>query len=156
MDIVDKKTRSLMMGLIRSKDTKPELRVRRLAHALGYRFRLHCKHLPGTPDIVFPGRKAVILVHGCFWHRHQGCPSCTTPSSNVAFWSDKFIRNVQRDRLACSKLRACGWRVLVVWECETEDLDALGMRLADHLGPVSRSTSRTHCRESERIGSLVT
>lgn len=133
MDIVDKKTRSRMMGLIRGKDTKPELRVRRLAHALGYRFRLHCKKLPGTPDLVFPGRKAVILVHGCFWHRHPGCSSCTNPGSNVEFWADKFVRNIERDQLVCRELRAKGWRVLVVWECETGNISLLGKRLTDHL-----------------------
>ena len=135
MDIVDQKTRSRMMGAIRAKDTKPELVVRRLAHGLGFRFRLHRRDLPGTPDLVFPKHRAAVLVHGCFWHRHEGCPACTTPSSNAEFWQSKFLRNVARDQHVRQELQAAGWRILVVWECQTRDLQALRALLSDHLGP---------------------
>ena len=97
LDIVDRETRSRMMSGIRGKNTRPEMAVRQLAHALGYRFRLHRRDLPGTPDLVFPGRRAVILVHGCFWHRHAGCPRCTSPGTNTDFWREKFRRNLERD-----------------------------------------------------------
>ena len=121
------------MGTIRARDTKPEMVVRRMAHSLGYRFRLHRRDLPGTPDMVFPGRGAVILVHGCFWHRHAGCPRCTSPGTNSNFWQEKFRRNMERDARVHADLEAAGWRVLVVWECETRDGGALARRLARHL-----------------------
>ena len=123
------------MGKIRSKDTKPEMVVRRLAHALGYRFRLHRKDLPGSPDLVFPGRHAVVFVHGCFWHRHEGCRLASTPKSNEAFWQAKFGRNVERDARKERELRALGWRVLVVWQCETRRTEVLAERLKDFLDP---------------------
>ena len=125
MDVVDTRTRSRMMAGIRSKNTKPELAVRKVAHALGYRYRLHRRDLPGTPDLAFPRLKAAIQVHGCFWHRHEGCRACTTPSSNMEFWKEKFRRNVERDRNAQAALEAKGWRTIVVWECQTRDAAAL-------------------------------
>jgi len=109
------------MGRIRSKDTKPEMRVRRAAHAMGLRYRLHRKDLPGRPDLVFPGRSVALFVHGCFWHRHEGCRLASTPGSNAGFWQDKFSRNVDRDRRSCAQLEEGGWKPVVVWECETRD-----------------------------------
>src|SRR4051794_37940993 len=97
MDIVDRETRSRMMSRIRGRDTKPELAVRRLAHRMGYRFRLHRRDLAGSPDLVFPGRRKVIFVHGCYWHRHPGCRFAYSPKSNVDFWNEKFSSNVARD-----------------------------------------------------------
>lgn len=126
MDVVDKATRSRMMSGIRGKDTKPELRVRSHLHRTGLRYRLHAK-LPGKPDLVFPKHRTVVFVHGCFWHRHENCRYSTTPQSNADFWQTKFAANVKRDALVQEQLTALGWRVLVVWGCQTskEDLDAL-------------------------------
>jgi DNA mismatch endonuclease, patch repair protein len=124
-DIVDALTRSRMMAAIGPKDTAPEMRVRRYLHALGLRFRIHDRRLPGKPDIVLPSLRAIIFVHGCFWHRHQGCRYATSPSSNIDFWERKFRRNVERDAAKTAALRAEGWRVHVVWECETQDELAL-------------------------------
>lgn len=134
MDIVDKATRSLMMGRIRGKDTKPEMIVRRLAHRLGFRFRLHRRDLPGSPDLVFPGRHKVVFVHGCYWHRHPGCPMAYEPKSNVAFWKQKFAENVARDERVLVELRRKGWDPVIIWECETKDLDHVASRLMAHLG----------------------
>lgn len=117
-DIVDRATRSRMMSGIRGRNTRPEMAVRRHLHAAGFRFRLHRKDLPGKPDIVLPRHKVAIFVHGCFWHRHAGCPKATTPSSNIEFWQKKFADNVARDARDRAALEALGWRVLVVWECE--------------------------------------
>jgi DNA mismatch endonuclease (patch repair protein) len=113
--------RSALMRRVRRIDTKPEMVVRRRLHALGYRFRLHDKRLPSSPDIVLPGMRAIILVHGCFWHRHHGCRLATTPKSRVAFWSAKFAANEARDARDQATLRAAGWTVHVVWECETRN-----------------------------------
>ena len=136
MDVVDKARRSAMMAGIRGKDTRPEMRVRRTAHALGYRFRLHRRDLPGSPDLVFPGRRKVILVHGCYWHRHPGCRLAYEPKSNREFWLEKFKKNVARDRRVMTDLVAAGWDPLVVWECETTDAKVLDERIASHLGPL--------------------
>lgn len=116
-DIVDKSTRSRMMSGIRGKDTKPEKVIRSALHSAGFRYRVHASDLPGKPDLVFPKYKAVILVHGCFWHRHSGCRWSTTPSSNTDFWKVKFTQNVQRDAQNIRDLRKLGWRIAVVWEC---------------------------------------
>ena len=116
-DIVDSQTRSRMMAGIRGKDTKPELALRRSLHALGFRYRLHTKGVPGKPDIVMPKYQAVIFVHGCFWHRHEGCRYATIPSTRPEFWSAKFDANVARDAAVRSALLAAGWRVATVWEC---------------------------------------
>lgn len=121
--------RSALMASVRQKDTGPELAVRRCLHHLGFRFRLHRCDLPGTPDIVFPGKKKIIFVHGCFWHRHEGCKKATTPKTRAAFWMEKFEANKERDRRKLSELDNLGWRSLVVWECETKDLPALAARL---------------------------
>lgn len=125
MDIVSPEERSRMMAGIKGKDTKPELVVRKLVHGMGFRYRLHRKDLPGSPDLVFPRLKKVIFVHGCFWHRHPGCRFAYTPKSNTRFWQDKLEGNVRRDALASAALDALGWEVLIVWECEVSDLSAL-------------------------------
>ncbi len=116
-DVVDGPTRSRMMSGIGGKNTKPEIRLRQALHARGFRFRLHCKDLPGTPDIVLPGRRVAILVNGCFWHRHEGCRYTATPRTNEEFWRQKFHENVDRDRRHAEMLHTLGWRVAVVWEC---------------------------------------
>lgn len=134
MDRLSPEARSRLMSHVRGKDTKPEMIVRRLAHSLGYRYRLHRKDLPGRPDLVFPRRRAVVFVHGCFWHRHEGCKLASTPKSNEAFWQAKFTRNVERDRISIAKLEADGWRVLVVWQCETREMEGLAARLLEFLG----------------------
>ena len=138
-----------IMQAIRSKDTKPELRVRRLLHTLGYRFRVHLKDLAGKPDIVFTKRRKVVFVHGCFWHGHQaeGCPDGKRPQSNTGYWDPKLDRNAERDRKNTAALQAAGWDVLTVWACETLDEDALRSRLIEFLGsPVADAPER--CAES--------
>ena len=127
--------RSALMARIRSKDTHPELRVRRLLHRHGYRFRLHARDLPGRPDIVFRRRRKVVFVHGCFWHRHEGCSRAATPRTRVDYWTRKFEATRARDAAALSALEAMGWRVLVVWECEMKDERVLLIRLQRFLGP---------------------
>ena len=122
MDTVSKQKRSEIMGRVKSKDTRPEMTVRRITHRMGYRYRLHRKKLPGKPDLVFPGRKKVIFVHGCFWHRHPGCKLAYTPKQNRAFWEEKFVSNVVRDRENLTALEANGIRVLVVWECQLKSI----------------------------------
>lgn len=122
-DIVDKATRSRMMSGIRGKDTKPERELRRALHRRGLRYRLHARDLPGRPDIVLPRFRAVLLVHGCFWHRHERCSFATTPSSNVAFWMSKFSGTMDRDKRNVRSLLERGWRVGVVWECAIRSSD---------------------------------
>jgi DNA mismatch endonuclease (patch repair protein) len=133
MDRISKKRRSWNMSRIRGRDTKPELVVRSLLHRMGYRFRLHRKDLPGKPDIVLPKYRTVVFVHGCFWHRHSGCKYAYVPKSRVKFWQGKFERNIERDAEVRSALRALGWQVLVVWECETAVPEALASRLSEAL-----------------------
>jgi DNA mismatch endonuclease (patch repair protein) len=125
--------RSRNMSRVRGKDTRPELAVRRLLHREGFRFRLHVRELPGRPDVVLPRHRAVVEVRGCFWHRHPGCPRATAPSTNVEFWERKLTATVERDARNEAALRAAGWRVIVVWECETRDEDALRSRLLAEL-----------------------
>ncbi|MGR3433819.1 MAG: very short patch repair endonuclease [Shimia sp.] len=126
---------SRRMSRVRKADTKPEVAVRRLAHRMGYRFRLHRRDLPGTPDVVFPRRRRVIQVHGCFWHQHPGCRHAGTPRSRLGYWGPKLARNVERDAETTAALEAAGWGVLVVWECETKDEESLRARLSGFLGP---------------------
>ncbi|WP_082572904.1 very short patch repair endonuclease [Ensifer sp. Root558] len=116
-DIVDQQTRSRMMSAIGGKNTKPELALRRALHARGFRFRIHSKHVYGQPDIVLAKYHAVVFVHGCFWHRHQGCRYTTNPSTRSDFWMAKFDANVVRDNMVRTALLANGWRVATVWEC---------------------------------------
>lgn len=118
-DIVDRATRSRMMSGIRGRDTAPELIVRSHLHRAGLRFRLHQNDLPGRPDLVLSRWDTVVLVHGCFWHRHAGCRYATTPASNRQFWQAKFQANVERDIRNRAELRKLGWRVFTVWECRT-------------------------------------
>jgi DNA mismatch endonuclease (patch repair protein) len=119
------------MSRVRSRNTAPELKVRRVAHSLGLRFRLHRKDLPGKPDLVFPRWKAAIFVHGCFWHRHEGCKKATAPKSRRDYWEPKFKTNVERDRRAVSELEARGWRTLTIWQCETADVASLSRLLSE-------------------------
>ena len=126
--------RSNLMRQVHGKDTLPERAVRSQLHRIGVRFRLHQRSLPGTPDLCLRKYGTVIFVHGCFWHRHAGCRRATTPKSNSQFWQSKFRDNRRRDRRIQKKLREGGWRVLVVWECETKDKEPLRKRLAMELG----------------------
>jgi DNA mismatch endonuclease (patch repair protein) len=127
------------MSRIRGRDTKPELAVRSVLHRLGYRFRLHVSDLPGRPDIVLPRHRTVVLVHGCFWHRHAGCRFCYVPKTRADFWRRKFEGNVERDRVVRRELRKIGWRVMVVWECEIDAPSGLIRRLRQ-IGNRSKKT----------------
>lgn len=126
--------RSAVMRAVRGKDTGPELKVRRAAHALGYRFRLHRKDLPGSPDLVFPRLKTVVFVHGCFWHGHDCARGARTPKTNTDYWRAKIARNVARDARTAAELAALGWKVETLWECELKDLSVLNDRLKHALG----------------------
>ncbi len=128
MDTVNRKRRSEIMSRIGGKNTKPELAVRRLLHAMGYRFRLHRKDLPGKPDILLPKWKTAIFIHGCFWHGHA-CPRGTRPSTNTEFWAEKIRKNQERDDLTGKRLRESHWRVMVIWECELKDVESLCSKL---------------------------
>lgn len=132
VDKIPPARRSANMRAIRSFDTKPELVVRKLVHRCGFRYRLHRRDLPGKPDLVFPARRAVIFVHGCFWHMH-GCPSVRVPKSNMDYWKPKLERNRKRDEESVAALEAKGWRVLTVWECETSDLTVLERKIREFL-----------------------
>ena len=138
--------RSVLMSRIRGRDTRPELSVRRQVHGMGYRYRLYRRDLPGRPDLVFPGRRKVIFVHGCFWHQHD-CLRAGRPSSNRTFWDAKLDRNVARDRENVEALEGLGWSVLVIWECEVRDRDRLAERVSAFLGPPgSAGTARPRGR----------
>ena len=115
--------RSRNMSAIKSKNTKPEIAVRKLLHAMGFRFRLHRKDLPGSPDIVLPKYKTVIFVHGCFWHRHENCKYASTPKTRQEFWNKKFNENINRDKINQENLSSKGWKIIIVWECEIKDKD---------------------------------
>ncbi len=128
MDTRTPEQRRHIMQSVKSKDTMPELIVRRLLHSEGYRFRLHRKDLPGTPDIVLPGRRKAIFVHGCFWHAH-GCAKGRAPKSKLDYWGPKLAQNVERDARKVRELEAAGWQVLTVWGCETADRKALRAEL---------------------------
>lgn len=151
MDIVSPKRRSEMMAGIRSKNTRPEIVVRQLAHSLGLRFRLHRKDLPGSPDLVFPRWRLAVFVHGCFWHRHVGCPLAASPKTRPEFWRKKFDANVVRDRRAAESLAAQGWRVMTIWECDTRD----GKRLASKLLQATRQHVAEQVQPGVRPGSLA-
>lgn len=124
VDVVPPETRSRMMSGIRGKNTRPEMRLRRFLHKLGFRYRLHERSLPGAPDLVLPRYRTVIFVHGCFWHRHSSCRYATNPSTNVDFWRNKFESNLARDRRAIEKLVSSGWKVIVIWECGLRSAEA--------------------------------
>ena len=134
MDSLTKEHRSWNMSRIRSTDTKPEMIVRSFLHKKGFRFRLHVKTLPGHPDIVLPKHKTVIEIRGCFWHRHPGCKSATTPSSNIEFWQAKFKRNIERDKKNAEELKSLGWRLIVVWECEVSKKQFPPRELSEFVG----------------------
>lgn len=129
MDRLTPDQRSANMARVRGKDTAPELLVRRVAHRLGLRFRLHRSDLPGKPDLVLPRHRLVVLVHGCFWHRHPDCRRATTPSTRTEFWTRKFDATIARDARQRDELEASGWRVLTLWECELKDPAQLEARL---------------------------
>ena len=118
-DVSDARRRN--MAAIKGKDTRPEMLVRRIVHGMGYRYRLHVNGLPGRPDIVLPSRKKIIEVRGCFWHRHSGCPRSAIPAARRDFWIDKFQSTIARDIQNLAALKASGWTVKVIWECETKD-----------------------------------
>ncbi|MDO8400517.1 MAG: very short patch repair endonuclease [Bradyrhizobium sp.] len=135
MDTLTKAQRSERMSRIRSKNTRPELAVRRILFGLGYRYQLHRSDLPGKPDLVFPSRKKALFVHGCFWHAHQGCKVANIPKSRTEFWQAKFQRNIERDKLNKRALRRLGWSTLTVWKCQIKREDRLLRRIISYLGP---------------------
>lgn len=153
MDSLTPERRSQLMSRVGQKNTAPELIVRRIAHSLGYRFRLHRRELPGTPDLVFPRLRKAIFVHGCFWHRHLGCRLASTPKSRSEFWEPKFVANVERDRLKEEQLRAAGWGVLVIWECETRDPRQLAERLQSdfYSDKIASGCDSSKARENRRL-----
>ncbi|WP_275099856.1 very short patch repair endonuclease [Sedimenticola hydrogenitrophicus] len=136
--------RSRTMRAVCSRDTTPEMAVRRFLHAAGLRYRLHDRRLPGSPDLVFPSRRIALFVHGCFWHQHPGCAAAKRPRSRLEYWTRKLDGNMERDHRQCAELAAAGWEVIVIWECETRDSSALA-RLAEDIRsrPLSRSRSRS-------------
>ena len=123
--------RSRNMSAIKSKNTKPEIKVRKVLHSMGYRFRLHAKDLPGSPDIVLPKYKTVIFVHGCFWHRHENCKYASTPKTRKEFWNKKFTENKKRDSEIQEKIKILDWRSVVIWECETKNIENLRDKIID-------------------------
>ena len=123
--------RSRNMSAIKSKNTKPEIAVRKVLHSMGYRFRLHGKDLPGSPDIVLPKYKTVIFVHGCFWHRHENCKYASTPKTRQEFWNKKFKKNIERDLEIQENIKNIEWRSVVIWECETKNIDNLKEKIID-------------------------
>ena len=123
--------RSRNMSAIKSKNTKPEIKVRKVLHSMGYRFRLHSKDLPGSPDIVLPKYKTVIFVHGCFWHRHQNCKYASTPKTRQEFWNKKFNDNILRDKKNLEILSSLGWKIIIIWECETKNIENLREKIID-------------------------
>lgn len=133
MDNLSPAQRKRTMSAVRSSDTKPEIVVRRLLYRMGYRFRLHRKDLPGVPDIVLPKFKTVILVHGCFWHQHSECKHARRPTSRREYWDPKLDKNVERDVRNRLALESLGWKVLVIWECKTRDLEKLKANLSNEL-----------------------
>ena len=133
-DRLTEEQRSSLMSRIRTKHTGPELKVRSGAHGAGYRYALHRKDLPGQPDIVLPRFKSVVFVHGCFWHQHKGCRKSTLPTTRREFWAAKLSRNVNRDSENELRLRRAGWRVLVIWECETKARQTIIRKLRRFLG----------------------
>ena len=143
-DIVDSQRRSQLMAGIRGRNTTPELAVRRIAHRMGLRFRLHRRDLPGCPDLMFPKHQLAVFVHGCFWHQHGGCQYAHIPKSRTAYWKEKFARNVARDRRNEEALQALGWLVLVIWECEVGDRETVEQRLAAFIHHHEHGLAREH------------
>lgn len=141
------KDQTAIMRAVRTRHTEPEMRVRRIAHRLGYRFRLHRSDLPGKPDLAFPVQRKLIFVHGCFWHQHQGCRRGSAPQSNVAFWRPKLARNRSRDAEQMAAVKRRGWRALVIWECQTNDEKRLAARLSRFLldDAIRKKSAKTGC-----------
>lgn len=133
VDVLTPAQRRLNMSRIRGKDTKPEMVVRRLVHSLGFRYRLHVRSLPGSPDLVFPSKRKVVFVHGCFWHRHHCKYGRPTPATRARFWQNKLVQNVERDRRTRKAVKKAGWAVLVIWQCQTRDAGLLTSRLVRFL-----------------------
>jgi DNA mismatch endonuclease (patch repair protein) len=154
MDKLTKPERSAQMALVRSKDTKPEMLVRRLVHGMGYRYRLHDRRVPGAPDLVFPNRRGVVFIHGCFWHGHDCRRGSRVPATNRDYWLQKIGRNRARDTKVLAELACKGWNSLVIWECELRDRPTLSRRIAAFLGPV-RSTSPRGLLRIDRKGTIV-
>ena len=134
VDTISEAHRSWNMSRIKGRNTGPELRLRSLLHRAGFRFRLHVKDLPGKPDIVLPKYRTAIFVHGCFWHRHEGCRNATTPSTRAEFWQEKFDGNVKRDRRNRAALKTAGWAVITVWECDLKaDADRIVQQISTEI-----------------------
>ncbi len=123
------------MASVRTKDTRPELAVRKTVHRMGYRYRLHDKGLPGKPDIVLPGHRKIIFVHGCFWHQHIGCSASKRPATNIEFWNKKLDSNMKRDLKNQVHLKELGWQVCIIWECETKKKEKMILKLKEFLEP---------------------
>ena len=140
-DVLTPAQRSFCMSRIRSRDTRPERVVRSILHKMGRRFRLHRRDLPGTPDIVLPAIKTVIFVHGCFWHMHRCRFGLVKPKTRAEFWSAKRQANAERDRKSVAELRKAGWRVLIVWECQTRNLGRLAERVQTFLSPLAKQSN---------------
>jgi DNA mismatch endonuclease, patch repair protein len=134
VDRVSALQRSEIMRAVRGKNTAPEIAVRRMLHAAGYRYRVHAKQLPGRPDLIFPGRRKVIFVHGCFWHAHPSCPRSKLPVTRAEYWREKIGRNRERDITVCGQLHRLGWLTHTVWECELKDRQTVQQRLIRFLG----------------------
>ena len=128
MDRVSASKRSEIMRNVKCKNTTPEMTVRRLIYAMGYRYRLHQKNLPGTPDLVFKGRKKVIFIHGCFWHGHH-CKKGKLPKTNIVYWENKIKKNIERDKTNYDKLKKLNWEILVIWACEIRNIDNLTIKI---------------------------
>lgn len=159
VDHVAKEKRSEIMRSVGTMNTGPEMQVRSAAHRLGLRFRLYRKDLPGTPDLVFPKHRIALFVHGCFWHRHPGCTKATLPKSNVAFWTEKFRRNVARDDENLRELTRQGWQVVVVWQCEAKTLKNSLEVLESRLFPLLRkaeSPRKTGAASSSKSENVAT
>ena len=133
LDPLSPAERSERMSRVRGKDTKPEIVVRRLVHSMGYRYRLHSRKLPGHPDLVFAARKKALFIHGCFWHRHPGCPNCRLPKTKLDFWAPKLEGNRERDIANQRQLKELGWAYLVIWECELKDQAELSSKIVKFL-----------------------
>ena len=140
VDNVPPEVRSRTMAQVRSKGMKPEMQVRRLLHGLGYRYRLHRKDLPGNPDLVFPSRRKVVFVNGCFWHNHQGCSRVRIPNTNQDYWIAKLERTSRRDNHNISLLESSGWNVMVIWECQLKDISATSSILTEFLNDGDQSS----------------
>jgi DNA mismatch endonuclease, patch repair protein len=141
-DIMSPGQRSRHMALIKGKDTKPEMQLRRHLHRLGYRYRLHRRELPGKPDIVFPTRRRLIYVHGCFWHQHRNCKVAHLPKSRSDYWAEKFRRNTERDAQNLAAAHALGWETMVVWECELRNTSTLEEAVVRFLGAPGRPRNK--------------